>query len=184
MLVAHWFTASLLTHTQTHTSYRNTLGPQAGERELPIQSPFLLCWKEGKTVVRLGGFSAHVERLIGDYYSVDWAWPEQGSSCWTGSHLRHGPVPPATLLAAWWAVGKGRKVKTDTDKTKSPDSRKLPVCSGCECVNAKKRTGVGELDAWEEGRKCFKIDYFSGGINSVKVLGTCGGRIMTLQGGI
>lgn len=97
------------THTRTHALHKHIWTPSRGW-EVLTQSPFLLCWKAGKTVVRHGGFSAHVERLMGDYRSVAWAGAEQGPSCWTGSQLRHGPVPPAALLAAWPAVGEKSKL--------------------------------------------------------------------------
>lgn len=119
ILEATWFTAH--THTLTQMLHKHIWTP-SGVWEVLTQSPFLLCWNAGKTVVRHGGFSAHVERLMGDYRSVAWVGAEQGPSCWTGSQLQHGPVPPAVLLSAWLAVGRGRKVKTDTDTIKSLES--------------------------------------------------------------
>lgn len=108
-------------HTLTQMLHKHIWTP-SGVWEVLTQSPFLLCWNAGKTVVRHGGFSAHVERLMGDYHSVAWVGAEQGPSCWTEGQLRHGPVPPAVLLSAWLAVGRGRKVKTDTDTIKSLES--------------------------------------------------------------
>lgn len=72
------------THWDTHMLQKHIWTPSRGW-EVFTQSPFLLCWKAGKTLVRHGGFSAHVERLMGDYRSGAWARVEQGPSCWTGS---------------------------------------------------------------------------------------------------
>lgn len=157
--------------SQMCSCYTNTFQTPSRGRGLATQSPFLLCWKATKTAVRHGGFSAHVERLMGDYGSVARALAEQGPSCWTGSRLRqHGPAPPATLLAAWWAVSWGRKVKADTDTTKSLGLRKLPVCSDCACGNLEKMERVGgSVQNW------LRTFFFSGRINPVAFCGSCGG---------
>lgn len=148
-------------HTQTHTCYTNTFGPQAGAWEVLTQSPFLLCWKAGKTVVRHGGFSAHVERLMGDYRSEAWAAAEQGPSCLTGSHLRHGPAPPAVAGSRleeesqnWHWYNKVSELK------KAPSVLRL-------CVNLKdadreswrQRWRAIKTESWRvEGEDVFKID--------------------------
>lgn len=46
-------------------------------------------------------------------------------------------MPPAVLLAAWLAVGE-RKVKTDTDTTKSPESSQC-VQSVCKSEKVRER---------------------------------------------
>lgn len=135
-----------------HVLHKHIWTPSRSCR-VSTQSPFLLCWKAGKTTVRHSVFSAHVERLMGDYRSVAKARAEQGPSCWTGSHLRHSPAFPATLLTAWWAVSWGRKVQTDMDTTKSLDSIKMPVCS--DYVNLKEAEN-GRVKHGKE-RKCSRL---------------------------
>lgn len=98
-------------HTDTHMLHKHIWTPSRGW-EVLAQSPFLLCWKEGKTLVRHGGFSAHVERLMGDYRSVAQTGSEQGPSCWTGSHLRHSGALPAVLLTACQLVEGGKSKLT------------------------------------------------------------------------
>ena len=190
ILVAKWFTALPLSLTHTHTLHKHIWTPSRGW-EVLTQSPFLLCWKAGKTVVRHGGFSAHVERLMGDYRSVARAGAEQGPSCWTGSHLRHGPAPPAVLLSAWPAVGWGRKVKTDTDTTKSKESFQC-VRTACksdgdggrreQSETYKNKAAENERVECLKGWMCLRLRLF---LKWNKSRGSwSGSRLMAFQGGV
>lgn len=131
--VAEWFTAP--SHTHTHMLHKHIWTPDRSW-EVLTQSPFLLCWKAGKTVVRHAGFSCHVERL--SQYIPGWSR--------TRAQLlnRKSPGPPAVLLAAWPAVSRGRKSKNWHWYN---SFKKAPSVLGL-CVNLIERRGwraVGDI---------------------------------------
>lgn len=72
--------------------------------------------------MRQAGFSAHVERLRGDYGGEGWTRVQLLSRKSAPRRQESSSLPERRSFGG----GGGRKVRTDTETTKS--SRKLPVC--------------------------------------------------------